>query len=69
MERHLISAAVEGNELVLWSVHGDESGWQIVTDDTGVFRLYELPLYGGEPRYQDTYTNFFTAYNDALRWT
>ncbi len=55
--------------LEIFEIRGDESGWMITYDANNVFRLYEFPLYGGEPQYLDTYTNFHIAIEDARKLT
>lgn len=47
----------------------DEGGWVIKTDETGLFRLYEIPMYGGEPQLIDTYPNIVLAIADASKLT
>lgn len=47
----------------------DEGGWIIRTDETGLFRLYEIPEFGGQEQLIDTYPNIVLAIADAVKLT
>lgn len=47
----------------------EEGGWSIKCQTDGTFDLYEIPQYGGEERFFDTYTNLLEAIKKGRSWT
>ncbi len=48
-----------------------QEGGAMVTVGCGTYALFEIPLYGGSPRYYDVFTNFELEkmVDVALSWT
>ena len=49
--------------------HSEGGGWYIEMLDDGCYFLYEVPQFGGEPRYDGNYSNLGDAISVAKRWT
>jgi hypothetical protein len=63
---------VDNNDnLVIGFVRGDEAGYEIVVTPNNLesFHLFELPLYGGEPRPSGRFDNIKDAIAKAEGWT
>ena len=57
------------NNILEISDSPNDGGWIIRTDETGLFRLYEIPQFGGPEQFIDTYTNIVLAIADASKLT
>ena len=44
-------------------------GWLIRVNSSNIIRLYEVPMYGGEERYVDTYPNIMEAIKEGESWS
>jgi hypothetical protein len=47
----------------------EESGAMVEVLPDGTCRLFEIPQYGGAPRYYNSFDNLFEAMNEAESWT
>lgn len=53
-------------------IHGplfEESGWFIVCQRNGSFDLWEIPSYGGEPRFHRTFNTLYEAISAGEQMT
>lgn len=47
----------------------DDSGWIIECHPDNIFKLFEIPLYGGQPQYQTTKNSLLDAINTVESYT
>jgi hypothetical protein len=55
--------------LMLQGTSGEEAGAEIYANSDNKFDLFEIPQYGGNPRFYDNYENINEAIKIAESWT
>ena len=63
------SIRLENNSVVIDGEGGEESGATITVSAEGLICLYEIPQFGGEPRFSGHAINIVDAIKKAESWT
>lgn len=64
----MMRASLHNGELEISNLF-EEGGWIIKVSKDNLFRLYEVPQFGGEERYIDSYPNIMEAIKEGESWT
>ena len=59
----------DGKKILIEGQGMEEAGAIIEVQDNRRIVLFEIPLYGGEPRIEGIYDNIIEAMNKAESWT